>query len=406
MAPFLFRLLLVLFVAGSDGLRKHHRRHGHKRAHVAQVQAAPDTKALVSDEQMMAEERMAEQLVKEAEEKVEKELAANTTTTKEPTLKDKEKKTESTSESKSEPAQPAPKSSESTDGKPAKPAKQNEKKEDTDKDEKDDDEEEEADAEDNSTSTGKDGEKDKAASTGKDGEKNNATSTKETKDIKSKSGQCTDMQTAKIDKKVREIARQGSMARSGSMRRQPLAVAALRLQIDAESRVPDYLALASSPSPSNIASMESACEPPCWFGRDGKRRNLDAAEVAKIVRDDLVNRQFLATADFSPEIYDESCTFTDEIDTYQKDKFIKGTKALFVGSESNVQLVGDVDVLDGGKKIQFRFQETLAFNFPIVHPKVTLSGTCTLTRGEDGLIVAYREKWDQSVPEVLLSSRL
>ena len=74
----------------------------------AKVQAAPDTKALVSDEQMMAEERMAEQLVKEAEasdietliflklspplivasllaghqEKVEKELAANTTTTK------------------------------------------------------------------------------------------------------------------------------------------------------------------------------------------------------------------------------------------------------------------------------------------------------------------------------------
>ena len=98
------------------------------------------------------------------------------------------------------------------------------------------------------------------------------------------------------------------------------------------------------------------------------------------------------------EIYDEACTFTDEIDTYQKDKFIKGTKALFVASESNVQLVGDVDILEGGKKLQFRFQESLAcrpqwckacrlasiicmyaqdafhfkfarFNFPIVHPK-------------------------------------
>ena len=34
---------------------------------------------------------------------------------------------------------------------------------------------------------------------------------------------------------------------------------------------------------------------------DGKRRNLAAAEVAKTVRDDLVNRQFLATADFSPD---------------------------------------------------------------------------------------------------------
>ncbi|CAJ1453043.1 unnamed protein product, partial [Effrenium voratum] len=61
---------------------------------------------------------------------------------------------------------------------------------------------------------------------------------------------------------------------------------------------------------------------------DGKKRNLDASEMAKIVRQDLVERQFLATADFSPEIYDESCTFTDEIDSYQKDKFIKGTKAL------------------------------------------------------------------------------
>ena len=63
---------------------------------------------------------------------------------------------------------------------------------------------------------------------------------------------------------------------------------------------------------------------------------------------------------FPQEIYDESCTFTDEIDTYQKDKFIKGTQALFVGSESNVELLGDVDVLENGKKIQFRFQETLA----------------------------------------------
>ena len=34
---------------------------------------------------------------------------------------------------------------------------------------------------------------------------------------------------------------------------------------------------------------------------DGKRRNLDASEVAKTVRDDLVTRQFLATADFSPD---------------------------------------------------------------------------------------------------------
>ena len=42
------------------------------------------------------------------------------------------------------------------------------------------------------------------------------------------------------------------------------------------------------------------CDDPKGTG-DGKRRNLDASEVAKIVRDDLVARQFLATADFSPD---------------------------------------------------------------------------------------------------------
>lgn len=31
-----------------------------------------------------------------------------------------------------------------------------------------------------------------------------------------------------------------------------------------------------------------------------------------------------------------------------------------MGSESQVNLVGDVEVLEGGKKLQFRFAETLA----------------------------------------------
>ena len=146
-----------------------------------------------------------------------------------------------------------------------------------------------------------------------------------------------------------------------------------------------------------------------------------------------------------------------------------------MGSESQVELLGEVDVLENGKKLQFRFQETLAFqaqcisgsengseidqnrrmhpiilsykdgafpsdgpllplksgssfrvhksspisgppkktgrshgiqkisnmarsaprfNFPVVHPKVSLSGTCTLTRGEDGLIVPWTAMGD------------
>ena len=40
---------------------------------------------------------------------------------------------------------------------------------------------------------------------------------------------------------------------------------------------------------------------PLPFPVDGKRRNLDATELAKIERQDTVQRQFLATADFTPD---------------------------------------------------------------------------------------------------------
>ncbi|CAK0789979.1 unnamed protein product, partial [Prorocentrum cordatum] len=139
---------------------------------------------------------------------------------------------------------------------------------------------------------------------------------------------------------------------------------------------------------------------------EGKRRGLPADELAAIVREDLVKRQFLATADFTRSVYDESCIFTDEIDAYPIDKFVQGTQKLFVAEESNVNLVGDVEVLDGGRALQFRFDETLAVNLPLVHPKWLVKGTCTLTRGDDGLITAYRERWDQTPLEVILNTRL
>ena len=75
-----------------------------------------------------------------------------------------------------------------------------------------------------------------------------------------------------------------------------------------------------------------------------KLRNLPAAKMAEIVTADLVERQFLATADFTREIYDEATLFTDEIDTYTLPKFIKGTSSLFVKEKSVVRLVGAVTV--------------------------------------------------------------
>lgn len=75
---------------------------------------------------------------------------------------------------------------------------------------------------------------------------------------------------------------------------------------------------------------------------DNKLRNLPPAEIAEIVKADIVDRQFLATAKFTREIYDEKALFTDEIDTYTLPAFIKGTSALFVADRSSVSLVGDV----------------------------------------------------------------
>ena len=85
------------------------------------------------------------------------------------------------------------------------------------------------------------------------------------------------------------------------------------------------------------------------------------------------------------------------------DKWIKGTKSLFVASGSRVSLVGDVDV--SAKEVVFRFDEDLMFNIPF-KPVCSLTGKVVLTRDENtGLITNYREYWDQSVNDVLKSAK-
>lgn len=135
-----------------------------------------------------------------------------------------------------------------------------------------------------------------------------------------------------------------------------------------------------------------------------RAEKLSDAEIAKIVTADVVDRQFLATADFTRGLYDEAATFTDEIDTYTMDKFIAGTKKLFVGERSKVELTSPV-VVDKDAA-SFRFQESLCFNVPL-KPVVTLSGKVVLTRDPaSGLFTAYREYWDQTPNQVLLTARL
>lgn len=135
-----------------------------------------------------------------------------------------------------------------------------------------------------------------------------------------------------------------------------------------------------------------------------KSGKLGAAELAKIVTADVVDRQFLATADFTRSLYDESATFTDEIDTYTLDKWIQGTGLLFKNDYSKMELASPISITKD--EASFAFKEQLMFNIPILKPKVPLTGKLVLTRGGNGLFTSYKESWDQGVAQVLLSAKL
>jgi len=125
-------------------------------------------------------------------------------------------------------------------------------------------------------------------------------------------------------------------------------------------------------------------------------------ELKAIVTSDILEKQFLVTGDITRSIYKPSATFTDEIDTYNLDQWVKGTQKLFVGSKSDVRLVGDV--LVSPEKVEFRFDENLCFNIPF-KPVVSLSGKVVLDRDDSGFITSYREFWDQDVATVLKSAK-
>jgi hypothetical protein len=137
--------------------------------------------------------------------------------------------------------------------------------------------------------------------------------------------------------------------------------------------------------------------------RAEEKLTISDAQLKDIVKSDVLDRQFLATGDLTRSIYTKTATFTDEIDTYELDKFIKGTRKLFVGEKSEVRLVGDVEV--SPEKVEFRFDENLMFNIPF-RPVVALSGKVVLKRDlESGLISSYQEFWDQDVLTVLKTAR-
>lgn len=151
-----------------------------------------------------------------------------------------------------------------------------------------------------------------------------------------------------------------------------------------------------------IAPSLLICANPYEAGAQSSVR-ISNEVIAQTVSDDISKRQALITADFSPSIYDNNCKFQDEIDTYQYDQYVKGTKALFNAAKSHVDLVGPVVATDD--KVEFKFKETLVFNIPF-NPTVDISGHVELRRGEAGGLITYsREFWDQPVSEVLTHVR-
>lgn len=154
---------------------------------------------------------------------------------------------------------------------------------------------------------------------------------------------------------------------------------------------------------SATATTASQLIPLCAYASPDKQTNISNDELKQIILTDILERSFLVSADITRSVYDESATFTDEIDVYTMDKWIKGTKALFIPSGSSVKLVGDVDVTKS--EVSFRFDEDLMFNIPF-KPVCSLTGKVVLTRDENtGLIKSYHEYWDQSVNEVLKTAK-
>eukprot|EP00554_Chaetoceros_debilis_P014527 CAMPEP_0194117950 /NCGR_PEP_ID=MMETSP0150-20130528/33517_1 /TAXON_ID=122233 /ORGANISM="Chaetoceros debilis, Strain MM31A-1" /LENGTH=187 /DNA_ID=CAMNT_0038809153 /DNA_START=62 /DNA_END=622 /DNA_ORIENTATION=- len=125
---------------------------------------------------------------------------------------------------------------------------------------------------------------------------------------------------------------------------------------------------------------------------EDKQFNLPPNEIGAIVEKDLVENAFLTNGKLTRSIYDEKAIFTDEIDTYTLDKWMKGTARLFVGPPgSRVSMVGPIEASD--QAVTFRFEEDLMFNIPF-KPVVNLSGKVVLERDEKtGLITSYREFW-------------
>jgi len=64
------------------------------------------------------------------------------------------------------------------------------------------------------------------------------------------------------------------------------------------------------------AAVSATILPLHAYASEDKQLNLSNEELKKIIISDMVDKSFLVSADITRSIYDESATFTDEIDEY------------------------------------------------------------------------------------------
>ena len=135
-----------------------------------------------------------------------------------------------------------------------------------------------------------------------------------------------------------------------------------------------------------------------------KEYGLSSEQLAQRLIQDVIQNQFMVTADITRSLYDEQATFQDEIDIYGMDDWIVGTKRLFVADRSHVELIPDTLQVND-TMASFQFQEYLQFRIPF-RPTVYFSGQVLLKRDpKTGLITSYREFWDQDIATVLKSAK-
>ena len=110
---------------------------------------------------------------------------------------------------------------------------------------------------------------------------------------------------------------------------------------------------------------------------DKKRTGLSPTDIAAVVTSDVEERKFMVTADFDRTVYSEKCTFTDETNSFEINKFVsEAVRRVHLGSQAYLARRGD------GGRHHFPLKPIVSLTGPRIH---------MTTRDSDGLIDSHGE---------------